>query len=521
MGQSRTYKAAVLATGHFLATFTVLVGYMVLSRLFSKEDYATYRQTMLAYNFVVPLLLLGLPQGLYYFLPVEKKRPRGVLLENIVPLAGLGMVFAAFLFFGGNRWLAQWFHNPALVKTLVLLSPYPIFMLPVASFASCLTVMNRTRHLAIFNVIRSVLTIGMIIVAAMIWKTPTAVIAATVLAAGIMLLPAVKLMFDATGNVATNTTGSIGNKITDNNATGNIATDNDSCNAGFTWSGMLNQLRFSVPLGLASMVGVIALGLDKVIVSSMCTAQQFAIYVNGAIEIPLVAIITGSITSVLLGDLRRCYSEDNKREALAIWQRSAVKAALVLLPVMAFLMFKAPEVLTLLFSSKYAESAGPFRIYLLLLPISTAFFSAMIIAAGKSKLILIRSTVSFFMNLALSVTLVYVMGYMGAAIATVITMYLWMVPFCIWVISRSYNTKMTEIFPLRGIAKVGFYAYAACVVFIPVYRITSNMVVNFVISSVCYAIAVMLLFHYSKLINIKELRNVIIKRLKGISISNN
>ena len=78
-------------------------------------------------------------------------------------------------------------------------------------------------------------------------------------------------------------------------------------------------------------------------------------------EVPLIGIVTGSVTAVLLPDITRLFQEGRKAEALAIWQRSAMKTSLILIPAMWLLFFLAPEVMTVLFSSKYAESALPFR----------------------------------------------------------------------------------------------------------------------------------------------------------------
>ncbi len=77
MAQSRTAKVVALSTGQALTTVVTLAIAVVLSRIFSKADYATHRQTRLAYLFVAPLLSLGLHQAVFYFLPGERVRPAG------------------------------------------------------------------------------------------------------------------------------------------------------------------------------------------------------------------------------------------------------------------------------------------------------------------------------------------------------------------------------------------------------------------------------------------------------------
>ena len=63
--------------GRTLTTLASIIFGMVAARLLSKHDYATMRQTMLAYSFVAPLLMLGLPDALYYFLQVLSKLLKG------------------------------------------------------------------------------------------------------------------------------------------------------------------------------------------------------------------------------------------------------------------------------------------------------------------------------------------------------------------------------------------------------------------------------------------------------------
>ena len=49
----------ILASGQGLTTLVGLLSAAVLARLFSKHDYATYRQTLLAYTFAAPFVMLG------------------------------------------------------------------------------------------------------------------------------------------------------------------------------------------------------------------------------------------------------------------------------------------------------------------------------------------------------------------------------------------------------------------------------------------------------------------------------
>ena len=286
MSQSRTVKAGILASGTFMTTCVRLISAVILSRVLSMYDYATYRQTLLAYAFISPLLMLGLPQALYYFLPGENKRPRSLLMENLLLLSFMAGLFTLFLLFGGNRLLAWRFSNPNIARTLLILAPYPLFMLPASGLSACLIARNRVKQVAVFNVLSHLFMFAVVLTAVLIFRTPVAAIVGTVIGAGIVLFPALKFMFAA-------------------------------CNVGSllpSINGMWSQLQYAVPLGLAAIIGTISKLLDKMIVSSMCSPEQSAVYINGAIEIPLIGVLTGSVMAIIIPDLVKMHKAAQYKE---------------------------------------------------------------------------------------------------------------------------------------------------------------------------------------------------------------
>ena len=479
MSQSRTVKAGILASGTFMTTCVRLISAVVLSRVLSMYDYATYRQTLLAYAFIAPLLMLGLHQALYYFLPGENKRPRSVLMENLMLLSFMAGLFTLFLLFGGNRLLAWRFKNPDIARTLLILSPYPLFMLPASGFSACLIARNRVKQVAVYNVLSRLFMLAAVLTAVLIFRTATSAVIGTVIGAGIVFLPALKLM-------------------------------SASCNVGTLMpskNGMLSQLKYAVPLGLAGMIGTISKLLDKIIVSSMCSPEQFAVYANGAIEIPLISVLTGSVMAILIPDLVKMYKAAQYTELKALWHRAMVKCSLIILPIMVFLLVMAPEVIRILFSDKYIESVDPFRVYLLALPVRVTQFGAIFMAAKRNSLIVYRATTGLILNLILSIILIRYFGSIGAAVSTVLTVYLWAVPYNLIFISRILTMNVRSIMPLGILMKVLIVSIGSGVVFLlaPFVRPLGD-VVTVVILGLLYTIIVLLFFVY---FNLADLNNIL------------
>ena len=411
-----------------------LVSGMVLSRVLNKADLATYRQTMLAYDVVLPLLSLGLASGIYYFLPTEKRRARGVVVDGLLMMAGMGMLYAIFIALGGNHLLAKRFSNPAIVNTLAYLVPLPIIMLPAGLLSSVMVVQNQVQKLTVYNVLSSLLLATSVIAACLVWKSPDSMILSRVGVSMACGLVAIWLIFQSVPA--------------------------DAWRPSFAC--MKRMVAYSLPLVGASAMGTISLQLDKLIVSSMCPPEQFAVYSNGAIEIPLIGILTGSIASVIQPDLRRMVAGGDYTDALALFRQAAVKSAAILIPAMVFLLVSAEPFILTLFSSKYSGSVLPFRLYLLILPVRIVYFGVFMMALGKNTMILYRSMVGLVANLVLSIILVRWMGFIGAIVATILTLYLFS---CAWnfsVISRAVGCRWWQVVPFRTVFQLAGVSMLAC-----------------------------------------------------------
>jgi len=100
-----------------------------------------------------------------------------------------------------------------------------------------------------------------------------------------------------------------------------------------------------------------------------------------------------------------------------------VRCLTILVPAMGFILVMAPEIMRVLFSAKYENSAYPFRIYALMLPIRSTSFGAVLMATNHTRTITIGSLLGLIANGVLSVLFVYFIGPIGAAWATVLSVF--------------------------------------------------------------------------------------------------
>jgi len=423
---SRTSKVLALSLGQTLTTVASIVSGMVLARILSKVDYATIRQTMLAYNFVAPLLMLGLPSALYFFLPRNENRQRGVTIDNMLLLFGLSVIFCLFLTFGGADLLAKRFNNPDLAITLKWMIGYPLYVMPVSVLGAVLVSKEKITTLTVFNVLTKFILIALTIATVLYTRSYEAPLVVQIALPFFFALVAIRIIFK------------------------NLPKDNASPSG----KSMKEIIKYSAPLGIASMMGTIMLQLDKIIVSSMCTPEEFANYVNGAIEIPLIAVITGSISAVILADMSKMCHDGKKEDALILFKKAVLRSSAILFPVMVFLLMAAKPFIVTLYSAKYLESILPFIIYLFVIPIRAVMYGSVLMAIGQTRIILYRSIFDLLVNAILSILFIYLWGYIGAAIATIATLYIWTVPFNMYYISKGFNVPVLATLPLKKMSIV-------------------------------------------------------------------
>lgn len=440
MARSRTFKTGVLAFGTALTSMVGLFSAMVLVRLLSKQDYGTFTQTLLAYTVVSPLLMAGLPTALLYFLPRHAERTRSVLVENLLGLTALGAGFLVFMLLGGNTLLAARTGepNPALEQTLLIFAPYALLVLPATSLTSALMSMDRYRQVAVYSCVSRFVMLSIAVGACWIWRTPVAAVWGQVIGAAVILPAALRLMWRA-------------------------------CHAGPwrpTWAGFKEQFVYSFPVGLTRGFGMFRLQLDRLLIAGMYSAEQYAVYAVGAVELPLVGVLTSSVSSVLLPETTRLNEQGREAEAVDIWRRAGEKSALLVFPITVFFYFMAPEVMTVLFSADYAESADPFRVYTLQLPLRIVNISNMFFTAGRTGLVMWIHLLTLVVNAAMSLVLVRVMGPVGAAWGSFLSLTLCMFPVALWWIGRHYGPGLRDILPFRRLAHIAAVSLAPAIVFV-------------------------------------------------------
>jgi O-antigen/teichoic acid export membrane protein len=427
-----TTQAGWVSLGRVVAVVTGLVTAMVLSRVLPPAQYGTYRQVWLLFYALAPLMELGLPASVAFYLPrMSAAEIKSFLVQHgLILLVSGSLMGAAFLSLGGV--LESHFGSPGLSGMVRCFALFPAMILPFKLTENALIALGRARLGAIVDACgalgQSAFVLGSVLSGGGLERT---FLLLSFWAAARWLVATASLLYLARHHrVRWNPVQVIG------------------------------QLRYALPIAAAAMAGLGARQVDQLIVSSRFSPEAFAIYVNGAYDVPLIQILTFSVSAVLIPAIVRARERGDAGEIRRLWHGTARRLAWVYFPAFAFLLVAARPVMVFLFSEAYAASAGPFRVLLCLLPLRIALPGAFLRALGCSRPILFGALGTLLISTVLAVLLVQVrsLGLIGPALAVTAGGY-WGAYYTAKTGIRAFGWRWSDYFPWRQLA--GILAVAA------------------------------------------------------------
>ena len=401
----------------------------ILSRHLTPEEYAVYRQTFLCFQVLTPFLAMGFNQGVLYFIPREPEKAAKIVTEMCLGVALISLLVALLLWTAGADYVAVWMNNPALVNALKWAAIFPAVALPAGLMSPILIAAGKSRlvpGLSAFQALLILLCIGgalyffgneaLVLVQARVVAAVVVFVVFAILIIAIIPIRKIECSFDSYKTL----------------------------------------VSYSYPLALASGVAILNKNIDKVLVSIFESPAEAAVFINGAMEIPLISVVTGSVAGILAAEFSKKYSEGKYEDILRVWKRGTEKVSLILIPGAALLWFFSEECMVLLYGEQYKGSAEPFRVYLLLIPLRVMQGGLFLRVSGHTKVILWFSIGICASNAVLTTTLVHLYGMIGAAWGTVITIGVIGFPVGLYLTQRFTGLPAWKYVPLKFICMILF-----------------------------------------------------------------
>lgn len=393
----RTRSLIIAITQGLTQASTIILGIVLARWLLSQRLFGTYRQVFLVYSFLTGIFSFQLSSSLYYFLPKLGTGMRKTLLSQT--LSGgmvLSLATAVIMFFGAG-FISRMFNNPDLIPLVKILSLYPFADGILQLIPAFMISLDRAVRAGLYSVLSAFGRMFFTIAAFAVGFDLPVVIWITVIVSVIMAVA-----------------GCI---------------DMAMISPGGTWKLdrklILEQIHYTWPLWAGSIAIIINSQLDKLLISTFFDPLTYAVYYCGAMELPVVALITQSITTAITPNLVSLVNQHKANEALFIWQEAMRKCSFILFPCFALFMVIGGDFMVLLYGKNYEMATWPFRVYLFGLPLRVAFYSTILRAFGRTKPIAISVIFSLMVNAVVSISLLLIgrgtlLAFIGPSISTIV-----------------------------------------------------------------------------------------------------
>jgi len=404
-----TEKTGVVVFARIITTFIDLAIVIATIQLLSKTDFAIIGYLLMIHEVARNLATLGFPESVfYYFERVAGSAKRAFAIQTVLLLSVTAVVAAFFILvisYFAPTLLAEW--DQASVESVQYLLPFMALLalleIPTWPVTNILLALDRQKQSAWYEMITSLLTFGLL-VGPLALGYPLEIAVYGLLAYGVirfigswiwmrMVLPEGKL-----------SDGEIGLK---------------------------QQINFSVPLGLSSLVSKINRYADKFIVSILLPAAAYAEYTIGAQEVPIIRVIPFAVGSVLISRYVGYHLEEKKEELLQLWYKGVEKVSLIVVPLTILSIVAASDLIAIIAESEgteYRNAVLPFQIFNLIVLLRVTHYGSILQAFGDTRGVLYLSLNLVAANILLSIPFTIWFGITGTAAATLIAnFYNWII----------------------------------------------------------------------------------------------
>ena len=312
---------------------------LLIVRYLSQEQVGVYQQVFLVIVNANVILALGFGMSAYYFLARETARRPAVIFNTLLFNFVIGGIACATLYF-----YPQLIGNIFQSGEIMRLAPkigVVIWLWLFSSFLETVAVANQEPRAATLFIILAQLTkTALMISAVLIFTTVETFLYAAMAQAAIQTVVLLIYLNSRFPKFWT----------------------------AFDPAFFREQLFYALPFGLAGLMWTLQTDIHNYFVGNQFSPAESAIYRLACFELPLIAMLAESVTSVLIPRMSELQARDDKPEMIRLTARIMEKLAFFYFPIYVFLLITAQTFITTLFTHNYLASVPIFLINITLLP---------------------------------------------------------------------------------------------------------------------------------------------------------
>lgn len=461
-----SYKKQVgaLITGQMLSMIIGFIVPLLLVRLLSKNDYGLYAQFNTILSFCTVLFSFGLSSELYYSYPTANNEKKRILVFQSLMMLLICGLFATIILnvpIVKNHIINDNFLERSYIYLVAVIG----ISIPEILITSLYVVNHDNKTSAMFLPLMMIIRVTLILLFYSISPSIDSVFFA------ILISSLIKFVYVI----------AYAGKLIRNNAPGKLI---DSII-------LKDQIRYTIPLGLASSLRVFVQQVDRLVLMSFVSPAAYAIYSIAFYGVPGLNQVYQSISQVYIPRMSTAWHNNNIDNLIALYHSMVSKTLSYTIPIILIILLFADPIIPYVFSNKYIDSVPYFRIYLLTFIVSSIGCGNILRATGETKKSLKAYVVTSVIILPLTYFLIRYFNLKGAIIAATLSAIFPKILLSIYD-ARAINRNVLSLFPWRNIIILTIISFICLIPFVLIYYYVGHT--NFWVSLIWVCVYLMLVF---------------------------
>ena len=457
--------------------FNALINILLLpylARSLEVDVYGTYGQVLLICGVFQAIFAFGFSKLIFNYLNQRSDETKDNLVTNTFVSCFILAIVGVLILFLGNNYIASLMKNASLAYLLRIYALSILFNLFSGILTSVLNHFHKVKSITVVAIVNNLFRIGVIIIFIQLSFSLETIfwglLGVSILQ--FLLLWVLSPTFLLKGKIQGKTIRKI--------------------------------ILKGLPLSLSGITTILLVQTDGIMVSSLIDTESYAIYRMGAIPIPFLFIIYSSVIMVTMADVTKYFHQGAYEKILSLKRKASFNIAILTYPTLIFILVFAKEILGLYLGEKYHGSLWVFVIYNFLLFLRITDYRDILIAAEKTKVILIADVSIFIFNVILNYILILKLSAIGAVISSIISYYLLAIILQSQA-AKTVNARPSDFFEIGRLLKIFFISAVFAFLFYLFFRFLGAAYYFIPIMSIVYILVDYFVLIKLKIVSIQQL----------------
>jgi O-antigen/teichoic acid export membrane protein len=188
------------------------------------------------------------------------------------------------------------------------------------------------------------------------------------------------------------------------------------------WAALVPQLRYALPFALGNALFMLRVQSDQWVAAAMLPTALFGMFTIGVVFLPFASLVRQPVNNALMPRLNKAFAEGDLAGIARLVRKSSAAVTLILVPASCALACLAPELVQIVYTSRYAAAVPVMQMYLIGLTLHAVAIGHALPALAHGRFAAVNNACCLALSIGCSIAGASRWGMAGAACGSVLAL---------------------------------------------------------------------------------------------------